>query len=404
MDIFWLIFLLAIGACVGSFLNVVIYRLPRGESIAFPGSHCPTCGRAIKWYDNIPLISWMALRARCRWCKARISPRYILIEALTVLLVGGLYAWYYLFRFRGGAGDFTDTWPMFVAHAALLCGLLACSAVDIEQWIVPLEVCWVVSLVGMASAAVEPHPFLPKVSATTGGVALAAVVGLAIAMVLRHYGLIRPSFLDADNKAGAPKAVADSGIKDAHRKTKKRDKITSVAITKAHGVNPRKEILLEVVFIGPAVVLAAVAYLLLTRWPDARDAWQGLAGQEGGALAVHVNSFLSALLGWLVGGAWIWGARILGTLAFGKEAMGMGDVDILASVGAVAGWIVPTVAFFAAPFFGLLWALYLLTRSNQRELPYGPWLAGASMLILLFYDELAVLLQPYIGIMSRLYY
>ena len=62
----WIIFLFALGACVGSFLNVVIYRLPRGESLVFPGSHCPACGEAIKWYDNVPLVSWLVLRGRCR--------------------------------------------------------------------------------------------------------------------------------------------------------------------------------------------------------------------------------------------------------------------------------------------------------------------------------------------------
>ena len=81
MEIIWIIFLFATGACVGSFLNVVIWRLPRGQSIVFPGSHCPKCGRGIRWYDNIPLVSWCALRAKCRFCKAPISPRYLLMRS-----------------------------------------------------------------------------------------------------------------------------------------------------------------------------------------------------------------------------------------------------------------------------------------------------------------------------------
>ena len=70
MDAVWIVFLLATGACVGSFLNVVIYRLPRGESIVSPPSHCPNCGRGIRWYDNIPLMSWLLLRGQCRFCEA----------------------------------------------------------------------------------------------------------------------------------------------------------------------------------------------------------------------------------------------------------------------------------------------------------------------------------------------
>jgi leader peptidase (prepilin peptidase)/N-methyltransferase len=75
-----------LGATVGSFLNVVAYRLPRRESLVRPGSRCPGCGTAIKAYDNLPVFGWLALRGRCRSCKTRISPRYPLIEALTAAL------------------------------------------------------------------------------------------------------------------------------------------------------------------------------------------------------------------------------------------------------------------------------------------------------------------------------
>src|SRR3954453_23784389 len=75
-----------LGALIGSFLNVVIWRLPRGENLAVPASHCPSCATAIRFYDNIPVLSWLALRGRCRPCGARISPRYPAVEALTALL------------------------------------------------------------------------------------------------------------------------------------------------------------------------------------------------------------------------------------------------------------------------------------------------------------------------------
>ena len=77
---FWL------GACIASFLNVVIWRVPRGESIVSPPSHCPKCNAPIKWYQNIPILSWLALRGKCANCRAPISPRYILTEALGGLL------------------------------------------------------------------------------------------------------------------------------------------------------------------------------------------------------------------------------------------------------------------------------------------------------------------------------
>ena len=74
------------GICVGSFLNVVIYRVPSGMSVAFPASHCPKCKYELKWYDNIPVISYIVLGGRCRGCKERISPRYAVVELANMLL------------------------------------------------------------------------------------------------------------------------------------------------------------------------------------------------------------------------------------------------------------------------------------------------------------------------------
>lgn len=412
MDLFWIIFLFLMGACVGSFLNVVIYRVPRGQSIAFPGSHCPICGRAICWYDNIPLLSWMLLRAKCRFCKAPISPRYIIIEAITAILVVGLYLCYFVLKLRTdlrwglpigeGPLDFFQAWPMFIAHAALLCGLLVCSAVDVELWIVPLEVCWVVSLVGVISAAAAPHPFMAAVSAPTVAISLAAIVGLAIAMILMHLGFITPSFLDAADtvlelpapKKAAGKSADAKGAKD--KPAKPRPAPIAVAATAANGVKPRREVLREVLFLTPAIVLAIAAHLLLSRVPAAGDAWAKLFDpQLHPSLAPALAGAGAAIFGYLIGGLWIWGTRIFGTLAFNKEAMGMGDVHILAAVGAVTGWIIPSIAFFVAPILGLLWAIYLFIRRDQRELPYGPWLAAAALVVLIFYDEFATILEGF---------
>ncbi|MCK4601126.1 MAG: prepilin peptidase, partial [Phycisphaerae bacterium] len=299
MDAFWVVMLFALGTCIGSFLNVVIYRLPRGESIVFPGSHCPSCGRKIKWYDNIPLLSYLLLLGRCRFCKIRISPRYLVIEAVTAFLVAGLYVCYFVLGVRDGAGGFVGSWPMFAAHAALLCGLLACAVVDIESWIVPLEVCWFVPLVGLVSAAASPpsDEFLPRISATTGAMSLAAALGIVIAIVMVRRGLIQRSFIDAD---GGDEA-------------KSSEKPASVAITKAHGVNPRREVLREVTFLAPAIALAVIAHLLVTRVAPIGDAWAHLTEVSlAGRFAAHFNAFLAALFGYLIGALWVWGVRIFG--------------------------------------------------------------------------------------------
>jgi len=396
MDLFCLVFLTLLGACVGSFLNVVIYRLPRGESLVLPGSHCPHCGRPIRWYDNVPLISWLVLRGKCRDCRAAISPRYLLIEAVTAIAVGGLFALYFILDVRDGAGRFSQAWPMYAAHAALLCGLLVCTLVDIELWIVPLEVCWFVSAVGIAAATFRPHEWMPPVSAPAGAASIAAAAGLAISWMLLKFGVFRPSFVDADDRPQpAPPPPKPQPSRAAGKKSKKhkkpQDRPPAVAFTKAHGVNPRKEILLEVLYLLPALALAAGAWLLVAHVPAAGQAWGRL--QEG-AFGEHFGGFQAALFGYLVGGAWIWGIRIFGTLGFGKEAMGLGDVHILAAVGAVCGWVAPSIAFFLAPLFGLIWALHLLLSKRQRELPYGPWLALASVAVMIFYDGIVEFLAP----------
>lgn len=115
-----------LGLVIGSFLNVVIARVPAGESIAHPPSRCPKCGHQIRWYENIPVLSWLFLRAKCSGCKAPISVRYPLIELVT----GGLFLACWL-RFG---------WTWELASALLLVSLLLPLAIiDAEHWILPLE-------------------------------------------------------------------------------------------------------------------------------------------------------------------------------------------------------------------------------------------------------------------------
>jgi leader peptidase (prepilin peptidase) / N-methyltransferase len=115
------------GAVVGSFLNVVIHRLPRGESIVSPGSRCPSCGRAIRPWHNVPVIAWLWLRGRCRDCGTRIPVRYPLVEAAT----GVLFA---LVAQRFGATPMALVWMVFGA------ALLVAAAIDFDHRIIPDEI------------------------------------------------------------------------------------------------------------------------------------------------------------------------------------------------------------------------------------------------------------------------
>ena len=122
-----------IGACalfglaIGSFLNVIIYRVPRHESVVSPRSKCPSCGAPIKDRDNIPVLSWLFLKGRCRNCHAPISPRYLFVE-----LAGGAL-------FAGAAARLGFRWDL-PAILVLLAGLLALAVIDLEQMILPKKV------------------------------------------------------------------------------------------------------------------------------------------------------------------------------------------------------------------------------------------------------------------------
>jgi leader peptidase (prepilin peptidase) / N-methyltransferase len=134
-----------LGLAVGSFLNVVIYRVPRQESIVSPRSRCPTCSRPIREYDNIPVISWLILRGHCRNCGAAISPRYLVVEVLGAVLFGGLAA-------RMGF-----VWEL-PAYLVFLSSLLALSCIDLELLVLPKRVIYpalilVTTLLAVASAA-----------------------------------------------------------------------------------------------------------------------------------------------------------------------------------------------------------------------------------------------------------
>lgn len=126
------------GLCIGSFLNVVIYRLPRDESVVKPRSFCPECSHPIAWYDNIPLLSFLFLRGRCRHCRKEISPRYFLVELLTAALALATFA------VSGELPPFLVYFIFFVAP------MIAVVFIDLEHRIIPNEISLGLIPIGLA--------------------------------------------------------------------------------------------------------------------------------------------------------------------------------------------------------------------------------------------------------------
>lgn len=118
------ILILIYGLIIGSFLNVCIYRIPREESIAFPSSHCPNCSTSLKWYDNIPLFSYLSLKGKCRYCGSKISIQYPAIEVLNAIIYIVLF--YYF--------DFSLD---FIFYALISSVLIVITFIDLKEMIIP---------------------------------------------------------------------------------------------------------------------------------------------------------------------------------------------------------------------------------------------------------------------------
>jgi leader peptidase (prepilin peptidase)/N-methyltransferase len=390
LEYLMLIFVTLVGACVGSFLNVVVYRLPHGLSVVKPASRCPACGKGLAWYDNVPVLAWFYLRGKCRQCGAKISFQYPLVEAATAALFGGWFALAYFTQLRPEFADvgMAATWPMMVAYLLLWAGLLAATLIDAKYYIIPLSIPWWIIAAAVVAAPVAlwlaPGMVLVRdVVVTSGqvmelrtaercaapligagdsllGMAAGGAAGLVAAMMLVWRGVLPRSFADLEGTEHEELDKPETWVVHPH---------------------PRREVMKEALFVAVVAAGAAAGGWLLPlldgNW--AQTLWlRGLGG---------------AVMGLLVGGGVIWVTRIGGTLAFGKEAMGLGDVHLMAAVGAVCGWRVAVLTFFIAPFIGLSYTVAAqgaarLLKREVRVIPYGPHLAAAALACSIFREIL----------------
>ena len=367
------LFVFLFGACVGSFLNVLVWRLPTGQSVVTPPSRCPRCGHQLSWRENLPIIGWFLLRGRCRACRVKISIQYPLIEFLVAcLFLAAFLAFYAPFdRFPGTLlGDaaspwwhlqgFGRSWPAFVLTVLAIAGLVAMTLVDAKTMLIPGEIPTTVTIIAFVgwlaqgflpeSRGLREFVPIPVASWTVTFGAVGMLLGLGVSRWLVSTGRLRASFADWNEfvKEG------DDGGAYPHA---------------------RREMVAELLFILPGIAGAGVACVLA-----------GLLGYTSQETVCQPMTLLGgSMIGWIAGGALVWAVRILGSLGFGREAMGLGDVHLQAAVGAAFGWKVAVLAFFVAVFIAIFWAILALVmrRFNtffQREIPFGPHLAVAAIL------------------------
>jgi leader peptidase (prepilin peptidase) / N-methyltransferase len=156
-----------LGAVIGSFLNVVAHRVPLGESLVSPGSRCPECGSPVKAYDNVPVVSWLLLRGRCRSCGARISPRYPLVELATALAFAAVVA------VRGFDNDLVLELPFVAA-------LIALAAIDFDHKILPNKIVYPLAAYGViATLLVDQDDLVENLIAGAGAFAFLLIAVIA---------------------------------------------------------------------------------------------------------------------------------------------------------------------------------------------------------------------------------
>jgi leader peptidase (prepilin peptidase)/N-methyltransferase len=433
-----ILFLFALGSCIGSFLNVVVWRLPRVElpekpgvfrdffacfkGLSDPPSHCPKCGNRLKWYDNLPIIGWIKLRGKCRFCHEPISIRYPIVETVTAFLFVGYYVAFFIYQWRAccpqpmvtsnwidefgivhdvtrTAWVFGESWPIYFLYMATVSALLAASLIDAELFIIPIQIPWFIAIVGFIVHAVADRPMLPGSLNLEGGyspiwmsLSIGSSVGLLITLILWGMKILPTSF-----ERGEVLEIDVKHMREALEQAKREGReIDQQPLPEPYTSKEiRKEISKEMLFLtlplllGGLCVAAGVYVPAIRRLLDHVEHVDWLTGLFGSLLGAMAGAFV------------VWITRILATLAFRRIAMGLGDVHLMFGVGAVIGAGGAVIAFFIAPFFGIVVAIYMLITRKGREIPLGPYLSMATALVMLFYCEIAGYLAP--GLQGLLY-
>jgi leader peptidase (prepilin peptidase)/N-methyltransferase len=175
-DSFMLLLAGVVGLSIGSFLNVCIYRLPRGQSLIRPASRCPSCGRPLRWFDNVPVVSWIALGGRCGQCHARIPVQYPIVELVTAALFV-LVVW------------LTPPGPLLASRLVLTTALVVLFAIDLEHHILPNVITLPGIVVGFLFSLIAPPGWSSSLIGIVVGAGVLYWIATLYYMVRREEGL-----------------------------------------------------------------------------------------------------------------------------------------------------------------------------------------------------------------------
>jgi len=351
-------FAFILGAAVGSFLNVCIYRLPLDLSVNEPRrSFCPACKKPIPWHQNLPLISWLVLRGRCANCGSRIAFRYFAVELLTALLFLAIWQGF--------------SWQMAVAYWIFASFLIAGTFIDFEHFIIPDRVTIGGMIAGFVASLAVPA-LMDTNSRLAAGIrsVLAATLGYVVLLIVLEAGKI--AFGKKRIRFDAPTPFTW---------TKRDDDADFVVGTEQtlwsdHFARERDRLLLQC----DETTIDNHTYGSVTL-----DFHYDRVGVEGNVLVLdHVTEI----------------SGVARELQIPREAMGRGDLKFLAAIGAFLGWRAVLFSLFAGSLLGSIVGLIALVvgkRVWSAKLPFGPYLAFGALTWIFFGDAF---LGWYIGLLN----
>ncbi|HOC56097.1 MAG TPA: prepilin peptidase [Verrucomicrobiota bacterium] len=334
---FWSLVCFVFGSMVGSFLNVCIHRLPLGQSIVSPPSHCPHCKYSIPWYLNVPLFTWLYLRGKCRNCGAPIAIRYFLVELLTAVTF--LCCW---LTFGGQSA------ALALVYALFLSGLIAATFIDFEHFIIPDEITIGGMVAGFACSFLLPA--LHGQVSPSGGLRQ-SLLGMGIGAGIIYLILRVGKLLFGRQRVTLP---ADAKVVFSE---------TAVHL-------PDSDIPYEDLFYRRSDVIAFHARTLELADRGYKDVRVRLSPD---LLRIGEEELNPQDVPYL--------AADCTEIVLPREAMGLGDVKFMAAIGAFLGWQAVLFSLMVSSMIGSVVGVALILlrkREWSSRLPYGPYIALAA--------------------------
>jgi leader peptidase (prepilin peptidase) / N-methyltransferase len=343
---FWTLVFFAFGCIVGSFLNVCIYRMPLDLSVVSPPSHCPHCKYSIPFYLNIPLLTWLSLRGKCKNCGAPISPRYFAVELLTGLAF--LACW---LAFGQAAPAVALIYCLFLA------GLITATFIDFEHFIIPDEITFGGAAVGFILSFFVPqlHGVISSTASLEEGL-LGITVGAGIVWSVLEFGYL--VFGRQQMKFSVPTTIvfAETALQFDGKELPYDDIFFDYCYRKFFFRKPK-----TVVFHASSLEFVDRCY------------WDVDVQLSSSVLAIGDEKFDPAAVLHME-------AKCV-EIVVPREAMGLGDVKFMAAIGAFIGWQGAVFSLMASSLIGSVVGVTLIVMRRSEwssRIPYGPYIALAA--------------------------